>query len=82
MRKKIIGCLLLLLTISIGIQAQTQIKGRVMDGAMPGEPLIGASVQIPGTSIGTVTDLDGHFSFTLPIDDRLQDTSCQCKRKN
>ena len=66
MRKKIIGCLLLLLTISIGIQAQTQIKGRVMDGAMPGEPLIGASVQIPGTSIGTVTDLDGHFSFTLP----------------
>jgi TonB-linked SusC/RagA family outer membrane protein len=44
--------------------AQQQIKGRVLDGN--NEPLIGASIQVPGTSIGTVADLDGNFSFTLP----------------
>ena len=56
----------MLLLCSIGMQAQTTIKGRVLDGAMPGETLIGASVKVPGTSIGTVTDLDGNFSFQLP----------------
>ena len=56
----------MLLVCSIGMEAQTVLKGRVMDGSMPGEPLIGASVQVPGTSSGTVTDLDGNFQFQLP----------------
>lgn len=55
-----------LLLISISINAQTTIKGKVFDGAMNNEPMIGASVQVPGTSVGGVTDLDGAFSFTLP----------------
>ena len=65
MRKWILGCLMLLVC-SIGVSAQTLLKGRVLDGAMPDEALIGASVKVPGTSIGTVTDLDGNFSFQLP----------------
>lgn len=36
-----------------------------------GEPLIGVSVIIKGTNIGTVTDLDGRFSLFLPsVNDR------------
>ena len=31
-----------------------------------GEPLIGATVKIAGTSIGVATDLDGKFTLTLP----------------
>lgn len=31
-----------------------------------GEPLIGASVTIVGTSLGTVTDFEGRYSITLP----------------
>lgn len=31
-----------------------------------GEPVIGASVVIKGTSTGVVTDLDGHFSLNAP----------------
>ena len=61
-------CLLfsmMLLFFSIHAFAQTQISGQVMDGAM-NEPMIGASVQVPGTSTGAVTDLDGKFSFTMP----------------
>ncbi|MCH3981773.1 MAG: carboxypeptidase-like regulatory domain-containing protein [Prevotella sp.] len=36
-------------------------KGRVLD--VNGEPIIGASVIVKGTSQGAVTDLDGNFSI-------------------
>lgn len=33
-----------------------------------GEPIVGAAVMIEGTQIGTITDVDGHFSFTeIPV---------------
>lgn len=65
MRKWVYLCLMLLLG-GIGVSAQTVLKGRVLDGTVPGESLIGASVQVPGTTAGTITDLDGYFSFELP----------------
>lgn len=30
------------------------------------DPVIGATIKIPGTTIGTVADIDGRFSITLP----------------
>ena len=33
-----------------------------------GEPMIGASVTVPGSPYGTVTDVDGHFEFYIPKD--------------
>ena len=44
-----------------GAFAQKQVSGTVVDAA--GEPIIGASVIVKGTSTGTVTDFNG--SFTL-----------------
>ncbi|MDR1454884.1 MAG: mucoidy inhibitor MuiA family protein, partial [Tannerella sp.] len=41
-----------------------QVGGRVMDGA--GEPLVGASVSITGSTIGTVSDLSGRYSLAIP----------------
>ncbi len=38
--------------------------GTVLDEA--GEPLIGVSLQIQGTSTGTITDFDGKFSLSVP----------------
>lgn len=64
MRKWISLCLLLLVG-SMGVQAQTQITGNVIDGTS-NEPLIGATVSVPGTSSGAITDLDGNFSFEVP----------------
>lgn len=64
MRKWIALCLMLLIG-SMSVQAQTRITGQVIDGAV-NEPLIGASVQVPGTSSGTITDLDGNFQFDVP----------------
>ncbi|MGM9812970.1 MAG: SusC/RagA family TonB-linked outer membrane protein [Muribaculaceae bacterium] len=44
--------------------AKKQVRGQVLD--QNGEPVIGATVQVPGTSIGASTDLDGRFSLTVP----------------
>lgn len=41
-----------------------QASGVVMDNS--NEPLIGVSVVVKGTTIGTVTDLNGRFSLALP----------------
>lgn len=49
-------------TASLSALAQDVIvSGTVKDAT--GEPIIGASVVQKGTSNGTITDLDGHFSF-------------------
>ncbi len=54
-----------LLFMGIGIMtAQTQVRGTVVDEA--GEPVIGATIQIQGTSQGTVTDYDGNFTLSAP----------------
>lgn len=46
---------------SIGAMAQNKVSGTVVDPK--GEPVIGASVIIQGTSQGAVTDLDGNFTI-------------------
>ena len=50
-----------LFTMSISAQIGT-IKGTIHDGKT-NETMIGASVMIDGTSIGTTTDLDGNFEL-------------------
>ncbi|MGV3545779.1 MAG: SusC/RagA family TonB-linked outer membrane protein, partial [Pedobacter sp.] len=64
MRKYLI--LLLLITSSIGLFAQTskQITGTVKD-AETGETLIGVSVAVKGKTIGGVTDLNGKYVVKL-----------------
>lgn len=54
----------LLMTLSVSAQ---MIKGTVTDGN-DGDPLIGASVIIKGTTVGTITDIDGNFSMNKPAD--------------
>lgn len=44
-------------------QPQSVATGRVTDSA--GEPIIGASVYIKGTTFGTTTDADGRFSLSV-----------------
>lgn len=40
------------------------VSGKVLDNK--GEPLAGASVIVEGTTIGTVTDMDGNYTITIP----------------
>ncbi len=43
---------------------ERDVRGKVIDAN--GEPLPGVSVVVQGTTTGTVTDLDGNFSITVP----------------
>lgn len=49
------------------VQQQRTMKGTVVDKA--GEPVIGASVVVKGTTIGGITDLDGNFTIS-PLPDK------------
>lgn len=62
-------CLGILLAFAIPVHAQQIIKGTVVDEI--GEPIISASVKVEGTSTGTITDLDGHFSIQVPANGKL-----------
>ncbi len=46
------------------ILAQRTISGNVSSNE--GEPLIGATVQVKGTTIGTITDLEGNYTMSVP----------------
>lgn len=61
--------LLLLFLCPCFVSAQDLVvKGIVLD-KNNGEPLIGATVLVKGTTIGVVTDLDGNFSLKVPAKD-------------
>lgn len=51
---------------TIELSAQVSISGKVT--STDGEPLIGASIVVQGTSTGTVTDIDGNYEISVPED--------------
>ncbi len=68
--KRKLTMFLALFFIGIGIvTAQTQVRGTVVDES--GQPVIGATIQIKGTSQGTVTDVDGRFNLSAPANGTL-----------
>lgn len=46
------------------VMAQRTVRGTVSSDS--GEPLVGASVVVKGTSVGTTTNLDGQYSIQVP----------------
>jgi len=50
--------------------AQTKVTGTVISQE-DGEPIVGASVVIQGAKGGTVTDVNGHFSLTVPAGKKI-----------
>ncbi len=59
--------LIFLFSLSFALHAQNlnKITGNVKDAAT-NEELIGVNVMIVGTSTGTVTDVNGNFSMSVP----------------
>lgn len=60
-----------------GVSAAAQefnVSGTVIDKTY-GEPVIGAAVVVPGTDIGTITDIDGNFSILASHGSSLQFSS-------
>lgn len=67
MRKWTFMLLCLFTSINL-ILAQTKKISGTVASAEDGEPVIGASVVVKGTTIGTVTNVDGGFSLEVPSD--------------
>ena len=64
--------ILLLLAGSVAF-AQSITRGKVVDAN--GEPVVGASVFVPGTTTGVVTDVDGNFELRVAPGTRLEISS-------
>lgn len=63
--KRMFLATLWMLTVSVAVFAQTgRVTGVVVD--QTGTPVIGANVQVKGTTIGSITDLEGRFAFDAP----------------
>lgn len=60
MKKVLLLCLCFVLS-TISALAQSSMKGTVVDES--GEPIIGASVVVVGTTTGTITNMNGQFSL-------------------
>ncbi|NJB86273.1 TonB-linked SusC/RagA family outer membrane protein [Lewinella marina] len=60
------GSLLLALFLPCLLFAQYPVNGTVTD--RDGEPLIGVSILVVGTTTGTITDFDGQFQLDIPTD--------------
>jgi len=63
LKKSILMTLALLLFNTITFAQQKTISGKVTDSS--NEPTPGVSVVVKGTTIGTITDIDGNYSLTV-----------------
>lgn len=62
--KRAFSILLLTLIAVTGAVAQSLVRGKVIDDT--GLEVIGASILVKGTTQGTITDMDGKFSLSVP----------------
>ncbi len=68
--RKLFLLLMTIIGVSLGATAQERtISGIVISGD-DNEPIVGATVMVVGTTIGTTTDIDGRFT--------IQHTPPQC----
>ena len=62
-RKVLLSTLFLMLHMTVVLAQQVTISGQVLDEKS--EPLIGATVNIEGTTNAVITDLEGKFTLNL-----------------
>lgn len=60
----VLSSMLMILSVSAQTSSTINVRGTVTDAA--GEPIIGASILLQGTTSGVVTDYDGNFSIQAP----------------
>lgn len=72
MKRSKILALLLMLLVSIAVNAQNVTASGIVKDAL-GEPVVGASVVQNGNSgVGTITDIEGHFQLQVPKNSQLK----------
>lgn len=66
MKKLIMILACVVASVGLSVAQTTHVSGTILDDT--GETVIGASVVAKGTTVGTVTDVDGNFSLNIPSD--------------
>lgn len=66
MKRKLLMLITLFVTTAGFLMAQIRVQGTVVDEA--GEPVIGVTVQVKGTTHGTNTNVNGKFTVSAPSD--------------
>jgi TonB-linked SusC/RagA family outer membrane protein len=61
---KLLWSVIFIFVTQLTFAQELTVKGRVNDSE--GQPLIGVSILVQGTSTGTITDLSGSFSISVP----------------
>ena len=65
------------MTVALAANAQNvTVKGSVTDQF--GEPVIGATVKVVGSTVGVVTDLDGNYTISVPSNGKLEYSYIGC----
>ena len=70
MKQKLLMFLVSMLCVVTTALAQTKVTGTVFSQE-DGEPVIGATVMIQGDKKGTVTDINGNFTISVPSGKKL-----------
>ena len=70
MKKFTFILLCLVIGISTVVAQNTKVAGSVIS-ADDGLPVIGASIVVKGTMVGTVTDYDGNFTLEVPSNGKV-----------
>lgn len=63
----------MLIPAHVSAQSGYEVKGVIVDEI---GPVVGATVMEPGTSTGTVSDLDGNFTLAVSSADATVEVSC------
>lgn len=71
MKKRLMTLLACLVLVVCTAFAQKTVKGTVISQE-DGQPVIGATIKVVGSKTGTTTDIDGHFSISVPDGKKLQ----------
>ena len=67
LKREVILLVFLFFSIHFGAMAQNvTVSGTVTDDT--GQPLPGVNVVVEGTATGTITDIEGNYSLTVPSD--------------
>ena len=53
-----------------GVLQKNAIKGRILDAT--GEPVIGATIKVKGTTNGALSDLNGYYTINAQVGDQLE----------
>lgn len=62
--RALIALILMSVTFAMNAQSVVNLSGSVTDDA--GEPLIGVTLMIKGSTVGATTDIDGNFTMSVP----------------